>query len=254
MKIQFASDLHLEVSENVDWLREHPIVPVGDVLVLAGDVTVLGREVEGFDELVDWCSEHFEHTFIVPGNHEYYGGHDIAETMHGWELKVRNNVSMMNNKSVVVDDVEFFFSTLWAQVPRESYDMVNKYMPECSLAVLDGTPLHADRYTQLHTVCRQWLDGALARSQAARKVVVTHHCPVRREDPRYDSNGLSDAFVNAMEEYVEASGVDAWIFGHTHYNGANGDILGHTRLGSNQLGYAVQEVCVGYVEDAVIQA
>ena len=37
MKIQYASDLHLELSGNSKYVKEIPFEVTGDVLVLAGD-------------------------------------------------------------------------------------------------------------------------------------------------------------------------------------------------------------------------
>jgi len=35
MKIQYASDLHLEFRDNAHYLRNNPITPIGDILLLA---------------------------------------------------------------------------------------------------------------------------------------------------------------------------------------------------------------------------
>ena len=42
MKIQYASDLHLEFADNRDYIEMGGIQPVGDILVLAGDISYLG--------------------------------------------------------------------------------------------------------------------------------------------------------------------------------------------------------------------
>ena len=41
MKIQYASDLHLEFAENRNFIENEGIMPMGEILVLAGDVSYL---------------------------------------------------------------------------------------------------------------------------------------------------------------------------------------------------------------------
>ncbi len=42
MKIQYASDLHLEFGANSVYLRNNPLILAGDILILAGDIGYLG--------------------------------------------------------------------------------------------------------------------------------------------------------------------------------------------------------------------
>ena len=59
MRIQYASDLHLEFADNLDYIEHGGIVPVGDVLVLAGDVSYLGYRDMIRHRFWDWCAKHF---------------------------------------------------------------------------------------------------------------------------------------------------------------------------------------------------
>lgn len=92
MKIQYASDLHLEFGANTAILREHPIQPVGDVLVLAGDISYLDDDSLNKHPFWDWASDNFQEVIVIPGNHELYRNFDINELNEGLELRLRRNV------------------------------------------------------------------------------------------------------------------------------------------------------------------
>ena len=92
MKIQFASDLHLELSDNSRYLKEHPLEVAGDVLLLAGDTIYLGQESLMKHPFWQWASDHYEQVLAVPGNHEYYIDY------HGWMNLYRGmNFTVLEN-------------------------------------------------------------------------------------------------------------------------------------------------------------
>lgn len=139
MKIQYASDLHLEFADNRNLLElGGGIKPAGDILILAGDISYLGDMEMMKRPFFDWCSEHFQETFIVPGNHEFYGGYDIAQTIEDYEFQYRPNVRYLNNKSVAMGDVELFFTTLWTRINPVFLWKVQRGMNDFRYGVLDG--------------------------------------------------------------------------------------------------------------------
>lgn len=253
MKIQYVSDLHLEFADNMAYIDAHPLKVCGDVLVMAGDIHVLGAGPFERHPFMLWCSQHFEHTFIVPGNHEYYAGHDLALTLNDWQLAVLPNVSFVNNHSVILGNTELFFTSLWSHIPAADYALVNRHLTDCHRMVYGSVPFQAHHYDEVHERCLSWLKRALEASQAAHRVVVTHHCPVLLEDPRYESNGLTWAFVVDLEQYIAGCGADAWVFGHTHYNGGRGMTVGKTTLYTNQLGYVKDGIEQGYDAGAMFE-
>ena len=56
MKIQYASDLHLEFADHWRFLKENPLQLTGDILVLAGDIGYLGDENYSKHPFWDWAS------------------------------------------------------------------------------------------------------------------------------------------------------------------------------------------------------
>ena len=117
MLLQYASDLHLEFPANRQWLKENPILPEGDVLVLAGDTHYLGKD---FNRLPLWddLSKNFRETYVLPGNHEYYGGYNVATNLMETKEAIRKNVWLVNNCVVEQPEVRLIFTTLWSRIEK----------------------------------------------------------------------------------------------------------------------------------------
>lgn len=238
MRIQYASDLHLEFRENTEMLALHPLRVVGDILVLAGDTHVFKGKAWEKHPFFDWCADNFKQTYLIPGNHEYYGGAELSESFDDFEYFVRPNVRYLNNRSVSIGDVELFFTTLWTTVPPEEIAAVQIGLTDCYRIKLHGRPFNAGDYVKLHNQCTEWLSKALEMSDATCKIVVSHHQPTLRvSDPRFKSSPINSAFAVDMEDFIRHYSPDFWIYGHTHYNGGRGLVIGKTTLFCNQLGY-----------------
>jgi len=270
MKIQYASDLHLEFGMNSRYMQVYGLAEGGDILLLAGDVGYLEKRRIERDPFFDWCSRHFRETVIVPGNHEYYrdpiareghqDGISVDKTLVNYEHKVRDNVRYLNNKSIVIDDVEVFATTLWSIVPQSDWTTVENGMNDCRLIQYVGHKLRASDFIVIHGICKMWLADALERSTAKKKVVLTHHCPsIDQAFSQYEpTGGLSSAFLVDMGDFIADHDIDVWLYGHTHFNGGSGTVLpsrnlNGTRLLCNQLGYVqLAEDRFGFRNDSLI--
>lgn len=237
MRIQYASDLHLEFKGNTLYLQANPLPVIGDILVLAGDIILFKKNNLIRHPFFDWCSDNFRETYIVPGNHEYYNGAELFDTLSDFEYFLRPNVRYLNNKSIVVDQTELFFTTLWCAIDSVQLVPVQMGVADCHQIMYKKRRFTSWDYEVIHQHCLAWLEKALKQSKAIHKAVVTHYCPTDRfRDPRFIESTINSAFVVRLDDFIEHCSADYWIFGHTHYNGGESSI-GETRLLCNQLGY-----------------
>ncbi len=250
MKIQFASDLHLEFPENSAFLRANPIRPVGDILLLAGDIAqyyTLERQKEFFR----FCSSHFQKTFWVPGNHEYYHSEIGNRTGH-FEEEILPNVFLVNNHVVTVENLQIICSTLWTPVSDVNAVAIQKFMYDYRL-IKDGDHLFSPaRSTQLYEENLNFLKGAVSACNQKKCMVVTHHVPTPDHYPEeYRGSVLNEAFVVALNVFINSSKIDYWIYGHHHRN-IPPFRIGNTNLLTNQLGYVKKEEHSGFKTDYTI--
>ena len=236
MTIQYASDLHLEFEENSDYLKANPLEVAGDILILAGDTIYFGEKMHEADWFFDWCSASFKQTYLIPGNHEYYGGFPIENTVTDFELKVRDNVTYLNNRSIIIGSAELFFTTLWTRIPPEESYTIEKIMRDCHYGRFNGRSFRSRAWNSLHRTCTEWLSSALAASNATHKIVVTHHCPHRDErGAAYQGKMAEKAYMTDMHPLMEGSGIEYWIHGHIHLQLESA--VDGIKVISNPLGY-----------------
>ena len=112
MKIQYASDLHLEMSANRRYMQNIPFEAMDDVLVLAGDIGYLCDKTMPCPKFGEWASASYHEVLIVPGNHEYYQNYDILANGDSWSREILPNVHYHQNRVVRIDNVDFILSTL----------------------------------------------------------------------------------------------------------------------------------------------
>ena len=252
MTIQYASDLHLEFPENHRFLKENPLQPKGDVLVLAGDIVPFAL-MNKFKDFFQYVSDHFPVVYWIPGNHEYYH-FDIANKCGILREKIRSNVFLVNNMEVQHKGVSFVFSTLWSRIDPARQWYIEKAMNDFQVIKYEGFRFSIDRFNKLHEECINFMKQAKQRDKADKTVAVTHHVPTLLNYPKqYIDSDLNEAFAVELSDFIETTDFDYWIYGHHHSNTQDFSI-GKTKLITNQLGYVQYGEHAAFKTGAVIDS
>jgi len=251
MKVQYCSDLHLEFRENHQYLQANPLKPVGDILLLAGDIFPFQKENRPHPLLVALCKQ-YKKVFMLPGNHEYYGGSDVRAHLTPMQEQLLPNLWLVNNTSVVHRDVVFIFTTLWSRISMRNGYYISQQMNDFRQIRYQGKQLTVGAYNQLFNHSYSFLDQAIDRYRGQEMVVVTHHLPSGLcNAEEFRGSTLNEAFCVELHDFVYASGVKYWVYGHSHRNVPPVQINDTTLL-TNQLGYVAYGEAASFKSDAVI--
>jgi len=237
MKIQYASDLHLEFADNWRHLRAHPLEVAGDILLLAGDIGYLGDDNYSKHPFWDWAAENYKEVHCCMGNHEFYKYFDVATLPDDFAMEIRPNVFSHYNGIVRFDDTDIILSTLWSKIPLDDAYHTEHVVSDFRRILYNGELMTFADFNAEHERCLTFIKNAVAQSKASSKIVVTHHVPsFRMLHPRFQGSKANGAFIVELENYIATSGIDYWIYGHSH---TNIDVMiGKTQCLSNQFGYA----------------
>ncbi len=235
MTIQYSSDLHLEFPQDKEFLKANPLQPVGDILLLAGDI-VLFAVMDQQADFFSYVSDNFQTTYWIPGNHEYYY-FDIVEKYGVLNEKIKDNVFLVNNTTVTHENITFIFSTLWSKI-RPAYQwQIERGMNDFHVIKYKGHRFSVTQFNQLHEESIRFIEQELYHDNTDKTLVVTHHVPTLFNYPeQYKGSILNDAFVIELFDLIKTVGPDYWVYGHSHINTPDFEI-GKTRLLTNQLGY-----------------
>ena len=241
MKIQYASDLHLEFRENWHILRqEKPMDVRGDILVLAGDIGYLGDENYRTHPFWDWASENYSQVIVALGNHEFYKFYNLSTMHDGLVGEIRPNIHYYYNKVIHIEDVDLIVSTLWAHIDLEDAYLTERGVSDFHRIMYGEDILTFSEFNNEHQRCIDFIKRSVADSNAKYKIVVTHHVPsFQLMSPEFISSRINGAFTVELADYIEQSNIDYWIYGHSHRN--IDKVIGTTRCVSNQFGYAFHD-------------
>jgi 3',5'-cyclic AMP phosphodiesterase CpdA len=252
MKIQYASDLHLEMPGNRNFIKKYPLIPVADTLVLAGDIIHL-KPSHLKDQFFDDLSRDFKHVYLIPGNHEfYYEHHDISTALHDFRFLVRENVQYINNVTIYPQErVRIIFTTLWTKISEGNKGKVVERIRDFGVSKFDNREFEANVYNNCHEICLKFLLSELNKPFDGTTTVVSHHVPY----PQKFGVWLGDTeevyyvdLTNMMKDYK----IDHWIHGHNHWIPQTFQIH-DTKIHSNQLGYVYRGHNEDFRRDAIIE-
>jgi Icc-related predicted phosphoesterase len=248
MKIQFASDLHLECGRDRGKSLVASIQPVGDVLVLAGDIMQFSHfKHEERVKLFGSFTTRWPRVFYVPGNHEYYKSD--PDTFAKALQKLQGELPVLEvleaGRVLEVGSRRFLGGTMWfpeaqdlpwtldAKKAMNDFDLIKGLEPWC--------------YNQ-NAQLRRFLQRELREGD----VVVTHHLPSARSTPaEYRSSTLNPFFVSDQTDLIAELEPALWIHGHTHTR-CDYQLL-KTRVVCNPHGYPYERSPRWFREDAVIE-
>lgn len=253
MKIQYASDLHLEFGANSVYLRNNPLKPVGDILVLAGDIGYINDLMYQKHPFWYWASDNFEQVIVIPGNHELYNHFDINDLHESWCLKIRDNVRCVYNSTILLDnDTDLIASTLWSEIYAEDAYRIEQRVSDFHWIRNGQFKLTWERFNDEHRRCREFIERSIKKSNAKKLIVVTHHVPSFQLMPgEFISSPINGAFTTELGNLIGNSRINYWIYGHSHRN--INKVIGNTHCVSNQLGYVSNGEHHTFRSDAMIE-
>lgn len=242
VKIQLISDVHLEFKQNI------PISPVGDILMLAGDIATV-ESMDSYDLFIGGCSKMYKYVVVIMGNHEYWSakGMEHAIKRYSSVCNKYSNVHFLDKSFVDLEGFRILGCTLWTNIPSEhAYVIENVVNDYNRIKIKKGGRKYKIKCADVqewHFEEKRWLKSQIEQSNLP-VIVVTHHSPLFERSPK----SLDYAYHSDLSGLM-CDKVKLWCHGHTHQyrNIKEGDTI----ILSNPVGYPKEET--GYLKEKFIE-
>lgn len=275
MKIQLASDVHLEFGPIS--LDNHG----ADVLLLSGDICVAADLLKNnqndildrFDRsskihtFFQECCSRFKNVIYILGNHEHYHG-DFAKTYTKLKdhLGYLVNLHILEKESVMLGDVMFIGGTLWTDMNKQDpmtmatirgvmndYRIIEDTREQVHYRDADGNShTRVGKFSAMGSVVEHkemlaFIKKTIESNPTGKFVVVGHHAPSKLSTkPQYEKEVIMNgAYSSDLSEFIlDHPQIKLWTHGHTH--SAFDYMIGSTRIVCNPRGYDGHEEDTGF--------
>jgi predicted phosphodiesterase len=225
VRIQFVSDIHLEMYKRVPFDPTHFVMPgQAEYLALCGDIGY--PEDLLLEEFLRFCSRNFRIVFWVPGNHEFYSP-SSQMTVQEKFTKMQSlcqkfgNILLMNEQGYNVPGtpIRIIGCPLWTHIPEESKRQAEKYMNDFRLIFkAPNQRMTVNDLNEWHAANVAWIQSEIqaAKDSGRELVVLTHHLPTQRlVHQKYEGHPLNACFATSLDPLIQYP-IRAWLCGHSH--------------------------------------
>ena len=214
MRIQYASDLHLEL-----WLKttfDETLEPKADYLVLCGDIAKLNNP--NLRAFLEYVSERWKKIFWIPGNEEIWKISDIPTySLYKMEELVSpyRNIHILYKKTYLLEEgVEKLLLvglSLWHK-PRNNAML--KYHNNYYIKAIQ-TPVDEHIFRKEHNDQIQFLEKTIKNSTYP-ILIASYYSPFTWYNEEDYIQEPKDAVVDRDVEKLITYPIISWICGHNH--------------------------------------
>jgi predicted phosphodiesterase len=224
IRIQFVSDIHLEMMRARSFHPSHIVLPgEAEFLALCGDIGYPEDAI--LEEFLRFCSNNYRTVFWVPGNHEFYSTTQmtIQDKFKKMEslCQLFPNIILMNQRAVNIPGtpLRIIGCPLWTHIPEDFAPQAQKYMNDFRLIYKTmNKRISVDDLNAWHVSDRTWIESEIraAEQSGQELVVLTHHLPTQRlVHQKYEGHPLNVCFATSLDSILRFP-IRAWLCGHSH--------------------------------------